>query len=189
MDDVERAIRLLRARPTAAALFTRPTVEQIVRFAIQRGIPIHGEQGGTPMTRTLNVYVPNPDAPVDLRAQVAHIDECSAIVGPVPDGTPDRVLVYYEGNRFGYANVKTLADKAIVAGHRCVEQAPTIARALVNPEALLRVGTLHLDLGRVEVEDGLSLTRLAKWLDQGTWDGEFFMPNLDPAELRASERF
>ena len=26
-------------------------------------------------------------------------------------------------------------------------------------------------------------------LDQGTWDGEFFMPNLDPAELRASERF
>jgi hypothetical protein len=48
MDDVERAIRLLRARPTAAALFYRPTVEQIVRSAIARGIPIHGEQGGTP---------------------------------------------------------------------------------------------------------------------------------------------
>ena len=47
MDDVERAIRLLRACPTAAAQFTRPTVEQIVRFAIERGIPIHGEHGGT----------------------------------------------------------------------------------------------------------------------------------------------
>ena len=200
MDDVERAICLLRARPTAAALFTRPTVEQIVRFAIERGIPIHGEQGGTPMTgRTLNVYVPNPDAPEVVQLQLDGIDPRSAIVGADPEelshGAADRVVIYYEGNRYGASNIKTFADRAMLAGGRCVERYPTSAMRAVLAEALVKVGTLYLDHKRVEVEDGLSLTRLAKWLDQGHYEQEvgsedrWFIPALDSAELRTSPEF
>ena len=200
MDDVERAIRLLRARPTAAALFCRPSVEQIVRFAIERGIPIHGEQGGTPMTgRTLNVYVPNPDAPDVVALQLDGIDPKSAIVGADPEelgrGEADRVLIYFEGNRYGASNVKTFADRAMLAGGRCVERYPTTAMRAVLAEALVKVGTLYLDHKRVEVEDGLSLTRLAEWLDQGHYEQvlgseeRWFIPALDPADLRTSPDF
>ena len=196
MDDIEGAIRLLRARPTAAALFWRPSVEQIVRFAIERGIPIHGEQGGTPMTgRTLNVYVPNPDAPEVVAMQLAGIDPQSAIVGADPEEGEDRVLIYFEGNRYGASNIRTFADRAMLAGGRCVERYPTAAMRAVLAEALVRVGTLYLDHKRVEVEDGLSLTRLAKWLDQGHYEQElgsedrWFIPNLDASELRTSPEF
>lgn len=149
--------------------------------------------------RTLNVYVPNPDAPEVVQLQLGDIDPKSAIVGAGPEevsrGAADRVLVYFEGNRYGYANVQTFADRALIAGGRCVEHAPTIAKRYVLAEALVRVGTLYLDHRRVEVEDGLSLTRLAKWLDEGQWEYEYgsderwFTPTLQPAELRASERF
>lgn len=43
MKEIEQAIELLRERPAAAGAFMRPTVEQIVRRALERGARIYGE--------------------------------------------------------------------------------------------------------------------------------------------------
>lgn len=147
--------------------------------------------------RTLNVYVPNADSPDVVQLQMSGIDPYSVIVGEGPEeishGAADRVHIFFEANRFGYSNVHTFCDRAIVAGHRCIERAPTIAQRLVLAEAVVNVGTLYLDHKRVDVHDARGLVRLSKWLDQGRYehygDERVWISELQPAELRASEPF
>lgn len=104
------------------------------------------------------VYVPTEPA----SPSTAGIDAGSGIVGrPIGEG---RVLVYYEGNRFNAANVVTFADRCNVAHGRFATAAPTVARALVPVDDVVRVGTFHREHGRVEVAGGRALVRLAKWL-------------------------
>jgi hypothetical protein len=65
----------------------------------------------------VRVYLPAPNAPA-----LSHVLAGSAIVShhqpadsPDEPGGPARVLVYYEGNRYGAANMVTYADRAMLA--------------------------------------------------------------------------
>lgn len=110
------------------------------------------------------LYVPNPEAPAELQAEVANIDPRSAIVG-APDAPEDqkRTLVYYEGNRYGSSSMTTLADRAMYAAGRLSMRYPTVARATVSSRALQLVGTFTPGHG-VDVPDATSLIAVGKWL-------------------------
>lgn len=105
--------------------------------------------------RTLSLYVPNIDSGVNHL-----IDPRSGIVGvPTVEG---HVLIYYEGNRFGYANVRTWADRVLVAAGRCIERYPTVARRVVASESLLHVGSIDYDSKRIFIDNSEAL---AHWLE------------------------
>lgn len=136
------------------------------------------------MHERLAVYVPDPEG--DSGLSTATIVRGSAIVG-VPGDDP--VHIYYEGNINGASNMVTFADRAYFAAGRLRQRAPTIAQKTVPANALFQVGWYYHDHQRVEVEDGLQLTRLAKWLGlfddaHGTIDGDRFAPEL--LETRAT---
>ena len=131
------------------------------------------------MHERLAVYVPNPDAPPHVARQVKAIAPGSGIVGRIlqerdPDESP--VLIYFEGNVYGSGNIITFADRVYHAASRMTHDAPTIAMRAVQADALVQVGWFYPQHQRVEVEDGGSLTRVAKWL--GLYDGdEDLMPH------------
>jgi hypothetical protein len=135
----------------------------------------------------IDVYIPNP-GPAGSESALG-IDAKSGIVGRriEPDDPESPVLIYFEGNRFDYANVVTFADRCMVAAGRLTQDAPTIAKRVVNHDAVIRVGSYLPEYRRVELEDGASVTLLAAWLRQGhfTADGTF-VPELDADDLRCS---
>jgi hypothetical protein len=133
-------------------------------------------------TKTIDVYVPNPDS-----IQLLGVDPKSAIVGRHrPAGSRWTGVVYYEGNRYGYANVVTFADRCMIAAGRMEQNAPTIAKCVVTHDAVIRVASYLPEYRRVELEDGASVTRLAAWLQQGHFAGDVFVPELDADDLRCS---
>lgn len=99
----------------------------------------------------MNVYVPAP-------GWVTTIDRGSGIVNDpnVWATNGGRIVVDYEGNRFGASNIVTFADRVMIAAGRHTERYPTIARSALVPESLIRVGTYdgirvdldHQDLGQ-----------------------------------------
>lgn len=110
------------------------------------------------------------------------IDPASGIVGtPKLTETGPRVLIDFEGNRFRAVNVETFADRCNVAHGRHAMSYPTTARAFADADELHRVGTFYRQHGRVELEDGLELVRLAKWL--GLWQETGAEPPVDAAAL------
>jgi hypothetical protein len=129
----------------------------------------------------IDVYIPNPE-----RTAASGIDQGSGIVGRrlVPEDPESPILVYYEGDRYKTSGVVTYADRVRIAAGRLAEQAPTTARALMPCDAVHRVAVFLPAHGRVEVSDGLSVTRLARWLGQMHDD----LPRLDAADLRCSGR-
>lgn len=124
--------------------------------------------GPSPVT----VYVPVPDRPA-----VATIDRGSGIVGTpmVPEDPESPILAFYEGNRYGYANVVTFADRCMIAEGRLRTNAPTVAKQLIRPDDVIAVGTYHPDERRVEVHEARGLVELARWLDLATYE-EFYAP-------------
>jgi hypothetical protein len=137
-------------------------------------------------TDAIDVYVPNPDRGTPPLA--FGIDPKSGIVGrrTQPEDPESPVLIYYEGNRFGYANVITFADRCMIAAGRMVEDAPTIAKMLVGHDAVIRVASYLPEYRRVELDDQLGVTRLAAWLQQGHFAGGLFVPELDGNDLLCS---
>lgn len=116
------------------------------------------------MHERLAVYVPTEGAPDTLGLAVKHIDRGSGIVGEDPH-QGERLLVYYEGNRFGAQNIVTFADRCYFAASRLIETYPTVAQAAVPPEALTQVGWYYHAYARVEVRDVHDLIGIAHWLD------------------------
>jgi hypothetical protein len=113
------------------------------------------------------LYIPDSSASPELRRKVVMIDPRSAIVGePSPCG--EELLVYFEGNRYRAANIRTFADRAMIAAGRLSERYPTIAQASVPAGALVQVGLFTPAQG-VEVPDDRSLLAIALWL--GLLDG------------------
>lgn len=112
----------------------------------------------------LAVYVPNDDAPELLKAAVARIDRGSGIVGSEPT-TGDRILIFFEGNRFGAQNMVTFADRCYFAGSRLLDDYPTVAQAYVPAGALKQAGWYYPHYGRVEIRDVHDMIALAHWLD------------------------
>jgi hypothetical protein len=130
------------------------------------------------------VYIPNLAAPQRVRLAVASIDPKSAIVGsPDASDANDRILIYYEGNRYGAENIVTFADRAMLAAGRLAEKYPTVARCAAPQQALTLVGWFSAGHG-VDVTDANGLIELAKWL--GMFDGERLDSDALHAELRLS---
>lgn len=87
------------------------------------------------------------------------VDRGSGIVGRLgPDG---RLTVYFEGNRYGAANIVTWADRVAVAQDRLTQQYPTVARSTVPLAAMCAVG--RFDGTRITVHPGAE-TIVARWL-------------------------
>lgn len=70
----------------------------------------------------------------------AGIARGSAIVGR-PDARRGEVRIYYEGAIHGQSEMRTLADRAVYACGRMVDNYPTAAAMSVPREALVAVGT------------------------------------------------
>lgn len=107
----------------------------------------------------VDVYLPIDQAVHD------HIDRGSGIVG-TPDGA--RVVIDYEGNRYGASNIVTFADRVMIAAGRHESGYPTIARMSVEPESLIRVGTY--DGARHVALESDYLDHVAAWIGCGVAD-------------------
>lgn len=117
---------------------------------------------------TTTLYIPVPDA-------LHTILPGSGIVGT---DHGERVLVDYEGNRYGSESFKTYADRCLHAAGRHVTNYPTIARAFMPANQLRPVGTFDDLFGEVHLDAGQEAT-LAQWLGVDT---------LDPQELLTTDR-
>lgn len=119
--------------------------------------------------RQLFVYVP-----VEGSRAARMIDPGSGIVGSIREA--DHVSVYFEGNRHGYVNVITFADRCEIAAGRLWESYPTIAR-MVLPADELAVAGVFTERHGVDVRDGGELIALTRWLSlpatcRDAWSGE-----------------
>jgi hypothetical protein len=121
---------------------------------------------------TLSVYVPQVGA-------LPWVDPGSGIVGSSLDGIPDKLLIDYEGNRHHAVNLVTLADRLAQAAGRHLTRYPTVARAVVDADRLLWVGTFDPSTGRVELGNS---EPLEAWLAEAAGQERI---DLD-AELRTS---
>lgn len=74
------------------------------------------------------------------------------------------LVVDYEGGRFGAQNIVTFADRCVHAHGRHVAHYPTVARSLVQLEAVFCVGVFYPEIERVEVGGGQEAFKLADWL-------------------------
>jgi hypothetical protein len=100
----------------------------------------------------------------------------SGIVGaPLPGA--ERVVVYYEGARYGQSEMARLADRVFYAHGRLVEEYPTVARMRLPRTSLVEVGTFDPASGTIAPVDSASQAALAAWLGA---------EKLDPAELARS---
>jgi hypothetical protein len=120
----------------------------------------------------VSVYVP----------QVGHlewIDAGSGIVGSEQAGERGLVVIDFEGNRYHAENIRTLGDRIAHAAGRHVTRYPTVARAVVDADKLLWVGTFDTDTGVVELGNSEAVEC---WLAEATGRE---VADLD-AELRTS---
>lgn len=111
--------------------------------------------------------------PAEGAAWISLVDARSGIVGsPAPewfdyDDDIGKHVIDFEGNRYGAANMVTYADRVHHAYGRHTEHYPTVARLVVSDESLEQVGWFYVAERRIEVEDGLALTHLCRWLELG----------------------
>jgi hypothetical protein len=108
----------------------------------------------------IDVFVPNEDHPI--RAMIA---AGSGIVGG-PALRGGNLEVDYEGNLYGAANIVTYADRISLAHGRMAQHYPTVARTLVEPEAMTRVGTYLPATGVVDLRHATPQAKnlLCRWL-------------------------
>ena len=110
----------------------------------------------------LALYVPNPETATGLT--YSHlIAPGSAIVGTRHD---QEVLIDYEGNTNNASNIKDFEDKIQHAAGRHITRYPTIARAMLKSDDLIRVGTARYedDWRRWIVTDIENARSLRAWL-------------------------
>ena len=104
---------------------------------------------------------------------VTGIDPGSGIVAGTPARDESRILVDYEGNRYGAVNMVTFADRVARAWDRQRTRYPTIARAAMRVEQLVKIGEYDAERGVVLLGEGAPMDResakqlLADWLEQG----------------------
>lgn len=139
------------------------------------------------------VYLPDPDPTIRFdSAATAVIDRGSGIVGTpisewIPDDYPgDLLVIDFEANRYRAVNIVTYADRVYHAYDRHATHYPTVSRLTVPPQTVTRVGTFYPVHGRVEVADGLALSRLADWIGCPLGYGGKHASNQLAAELRCT---
>lgn len=89
----------------------------------------------------VDVYVPTDFARgVHRITNIRPIAPGSGIVSN-SDVRGDYLQIYFEGNLYGAQNIVTYADRISHAHGRMIQRYPTIANALVFPDAMTKVGT------------------------------------------------
>lgn len=115
------------------------------------------ENADTPLT----VYVPSPRAEAD--GVVRGIKRGSGIVGrPIP-GEPGRVEICFEGNLYDIESMRPFSERVRQASGRLITKYPTVARAWVEIEQLVPIGTY---VPRTHDLQFTNLELLATWLDE-----------------------
>jgi hypothetical protein len=114
----------------------------------------------------VRVYIPHPESSL-----VRSIDRGSGIVGV--DAGGGRVLIYYEGNRYGAENLVRYAERVEQADGRLQSDYPTVARAVVAAREVVPIGWWHRLERQLELE--APATELSWWVDLS-----------DPAEVTLS---
>lgn len=104
------------------------------------------------------VYIPAPGAPFPLNQVVRG----SGIVGREIADQPEMVEYYYEGNIYGYSNIKTFGDRVYHAYDRMNQNYPTMAMGHTKRNTLLEIGTF--DGERVTLHTTMFLPRILDWL-------------------------
>lgn len=102
------------------------------------------------------VYVPS-DA-----ADTHNIDPGSGIVGTVEAN--GRILIDYEGNRYGTAGMRRYATRVQHAAGRHSERYPTIARQLVNSATMTAIGVYDDVTGEIRLTHPHGAQMLAAWI-------------------------
>jgi hypothetical protein len=118
----------------------------------------------TEMPERYEVFVPAPGS-----MQERMIDAASGIVGTL-DEASGRILIDFEGNRFGGVNLANFADRVHHAAGRHGVRYPTVARALVAPEELIHIGEYDWERGNVSLTGAEAEQSLARWLGQEQLD-------------------
>jgi len=122
----------------------------------------------------LTVYIP-------VDGHYTPIAETSGVVGTTTrdaDRNPTgSVLVDYEANLYGAANIITWADRVAHAASRHVHRYPTSARSLLPEDAVLAIGSYDVDRQEVTLDPGVE-GRLANWIG--------VLPTLLAPELRVT---
>lgn len=124
------------------------------------------------MVREIALYVPAAE-----HRATSGIAPGSAIVGRPEPGAED-VQIYYEGGVHGQSEMRTLADRAVYACGRLIEDYPTVATRLVPRVALVTVGTFNPGASRIMLTGSQSEAAVAAWLGRAV---------LDPAELKREQ--
>jgi hypothetical protein len=113
----------------------------------------------------VNVYVPKVGTSADKMLLPG--SGIVGIEGPSEDRrvAEGRVLVYFEGNKFGSSSFRTYADRVFHAADRMLwnngRGYPTVALAEYDADDLLWVGTFTHPDGRLEIADS---EKVAAWL-------------------------
>lgn len=88
------------------------------------------------------IYVPRNSA-------AAFIHPGSAIVASMEESTKEQRIVFYEGNLYGFDNIKNFQDKALHAADRQSQSYPTSAIARLAAADLIEVGRYSHPLQRI----------------------------------------
>jgi hypothetical protein len=127
------------------------------------------------MSRELiQILVPRPGTLAD-----AVIANGSGVVAVPAEEDPGKLRVYYEGNLYNAANMRTWADRVRHAAERLTAAAPVIATGVSEPDEFLEVGSFAAPEGVVLANNEEARSALARWLGVSAGD-------LD-AECRLSE--
>lgn len=97
---------------------------------------------------SLSVFIPHPES--SLCTQIAR---GSAIVGLSQDH--EAIRIFYEGNTIGAENLGRYRDRAVHAANRLLANYPagypTIAKAVVDPRELIKIGTIRTATWMLEI--------------------------------------
>ena len=116
------------------------------------------------------VYVPRPDS-----AALQHVLPGSGIVGFPMRSDPATIHIYFEGNRYGAAEMARFADRVKFAVSRCRNNYPTTAQAHVQATDLFQVALYDDIQGIVTPLGDEQASLLAAWIGSG-----------EPRELQAT---
>lgn len=88
------------------------------------------------------IYVPR-------KAAASFIHPGSAIVASIEESAKEQMIVFFEGNLYGFDNIKDFGDKALHAADRQMQSYPTTAIARLAAGDLIEVGRYSHSLQRV----------------------------------------
>ena len=113
------------------------------------------------------VFVPySPNGSRCLRG----IARGSGIVGRVIEDA--QALIYFEGAVYGQSNIKTYADKVMIAYGRLRDRYPTAAMMVTPLQNVIRIGEVDAMRGTIELDGQQARNLLWDWLDARDVDAE-----------------